>query len=75
MTGYHDHDMPLIRRHIARRKGWLKSDGTPNEARVKKWLARRRLTPHHHKGDVVLFVDTDTHRLHHTGSALETRTE
>jgi hypothetical protein len=74
MTGDHDVDMSLIHEHIARRKGWLKADGSGNAAKARKWLSENNLTPHHAGGSSVQLIDSDLHdTIRHTGGAFDLR--
>jgi|GEM_PF-5797929 len=68
MNGQHGHDMPVIHRHIAKRKGMK------NQTEAKDWLSQNQLTPHHHEGSVVIIVPTKLHDgVRHMGGAHKQR--
>jgi hypothetical protein len=65
--------MPAIWREIARRKGWLKPDGTPNANRGREWLGEQALTPHHAGGNTIELVPSKLNDLAHIGGAADLR--
>jgi hypothetical protein len=80
LNGDHSHDMPLIHDQIARQKGWLKPNGSPDRDRVTDWLKDKEWIPHHAEGSRVEVLEARLHGctawgyndVRHTGSASDT---
>jgi len=54
LTGNHPDDMPKMIRTIAEKKGWT-------QQRVKEWLKKERLSPHHAGGNEIQLIPWDLH--------------
>lgn len=76
-TGNNDKDFSAANEILARQKGWLKSDGTPNAAEAERYMTRNRLTWHHVEDRItMLAVPFDLHKTEatpHIGGASDAR--
>jgi len=71
MTGENSKDFAAADRILARDRGWLKKNGTPNAAASERFRRNNRLTWHHHEdGETMQLIPEDLHgNITHSGGA------